>query len=220
MKFIAYYRISEKHGLALHALRRSVQGHVAQEGGTLIGEYSESVADLADVGDVFKAAVNQCQRDKAVLVLAESDPLSRQLGMLALLVAQHVPLVVAGQSDVTKVLEPLFTDSQPDTSPKVTKSKAKNKSSLQSRRGNPDLEHARATSAEVRTKDADAFALKFRHKVLDWRAKGHTLAKIAARLNGMNEPGPRGGRWHSTSVSNLISRCECITDAVSEVRDT
>lgn len=219
MKFVAYYRISEKHGLGQDAQRRSVLRHVAQECGKLIREFSEPVTDLADVGDVFKAAVKQCQRDKAVLVLAESDPLSRQLRMLALLVSQHVPLAAAGQSDVNKVLEPLFTDSRPDTIPKVTKPKAKNKSSLQSRRGNPDLEHARATSAEVRTENADAFALKFRHKVLDWRAKGDTLARIAARLNDMNEPGPRGGKWHSTSVSNLIARCECITDEEPEVRE-
>lgn len=219
MKFIAYYRTSEKHGLALHTLRRSVQEHVAQEGGTLIGEYRESVVDLADVGDAFRSAVQRCQRDKAVLVLAESDPLSRQLGLLALLVSQRVPLVAAGQSDVNKVLEPLFTDVRPDISHKVTKSKVKKKPSVRSRRGNPDLGHARENSAAVRAENADAFALKFRHKVLDWRVKGHTLAQIAARLNDMNELGPRGGKWHSTSVSNLISRCECMTDEESEVRD-
>ena len=223
MRFIAYYRTSEKYGLALHALRRSVQEYVAQEGGTLIGEYSESVADLADIGDAFRSAVQRCQRDKAVLVLAESDPLSRQLGMLALLVSQKVPLAAVGQPDVNKVLQPLFTDARSDTadtSPKVTKSKGKKKSTIKSRRGNPDLEHARANSAAVRTGNADAFALKFQRKVLDWRAKGDTLAKIAARLNGMNEPGRRGGKWHSTSVSNLIKRYQVLDEQSSESRSS
>ena len=220
MKFIAYYRISKKHGLALHTLRRSVQEHVAQVGGTLIGEYSEPVVDLADVGDAFRSAVQRCQRDKAVLVLAESDPLSRQLGVLALLVSQRVPLAAAGQSDVNKALEPLFTDVRPDISHKVTKSKVKNKSSVRSRRGNPDLGHARATSAAVRAGNADAFAEKYGHMILDWRNKNHTLSKIAARLNDMNISGPRGGKWHSTSVSNLIRRYKVLGEKGRDSRSS
>lgn len=219
MKFIAYYRVSEKHGLALHALRNSVEKHVAQEGGKLIRVFSEPVTDLGQVGEVFETAVQQCRKDKAMLVLAESDPLSRQLGMLARLVQQCVPLAAAGHSDVNKVLEPLFTSTRADVGSKVTKPKVKKKSPRGAGRGNPDLVTARATSVTVRQKNADAFASKYRHQVLEWRDRGDTLAKIAARLNGMNLPGPRGGKWHSTSVRNLIARCERITDQEPEARD-
>lgn len=216
MKFIAYYRVSEKHGLALNSLRNSVEKHVTLEGGKLIREFSESVTDFELVGPAFEAAVQQCCRDKAVLVLAESDPLSRQMGMLALLAQHNVPLAGASQSHANKVLKPFFTDTRPDTSPKVTKPKT-NKESL--RRGNPGLARARATSAEVRTGNADAFALKYGPMILGWRDKNHTLAKIAARLNDMNILGPRGGKWHSTSVSNLIERCKCMAGRTPKSHD-
>ena len=69
MKFIAYYRISEKLGMGRNVQRSSVLRHVAQEGGKLIREFSEPVADLAKVGEIFEAAVQQCRREKAVLVV-------------------------------------------------------------------------------------------------------------------------------------------------------
>ena len=218
MKFIAYYRVSDKHGLALNSLRSSVERHVTQEGGKLIREFIETVTDFGQIGEVFEAAVRQCRSDKAVLVLAESDPLSRQLGMLALLVQQNVPLAAAGHSDVNKVLEPLFTNARADVGTKVTTPKVKKKYPSGAGRGNPDLVTARATSMTVRKKNADAFASKYRHEVLEWRDRGDTLASIAARLNGMKLPGPRGGRWHSTSVRNLIARCRLLVEQAGEPR--
>ena len=216
MKFVAYYRISEKYGLALNVQRSSVLRHVAQEGGKLIKEFSEPVANLADVGGVFDSAVQQCRRDKAVLVLAESDPLSRQLNMLARLLTQHVPLAAAGHVDANRILAPLFIATRPDASSEITKPKANKKSSRSHSIGNPDLARARVTSVEVRKKKADVFALEYHRKVLDWRAAGNTLAEIATRLNDMNLVGPRGGRWHSTSVSNLISRCRLLVEPHDE----
>lgn len=218
MKFIAYYRVSEKHGLGRDAQRISVLRHVAQEGGKLIREFSEPVADLADVGEIFEAAVQQCRRDKAALVLAESDPLSLQLHMLVRLAAQHVPFAAAGHPDVNKLLEPLFTDTRPIEGTNVTKLKVKKRAQQSAGRGNPDLPRARAQSVEVRKKSADEFASKYGHDVLRWRAKGDTLAVIAARLNDMNRLGPRGGKWHSTSVSNLIARCEYLADQHAKLR--
>ena len=218
MKFIAYYRVSDKHGLALNSLRNSVERHVTQEGGKLIREFIEVVTDFGQVGEVFEAAVRQSRSDKAVLVLAESDPLSRQLGMLALLAQQNVPLAAAGHSDVNKVLEPLFTGTRADVGSKVTKPKVKKKSPRDKGRGNPDLATARVTSMRTRKKNADAFASKYHHKVLEWRDKGHTLAEIATRLNDMNLSGPRGGRWHSTSVRNLIVRCRSLDEQAGEPR--
>ena len=64
MKFIAYYRVSDKHGLALNSLRSSVERHVTQEGGKLIREFIETVTDFGQIGEVFEAAVRQCRSDK------------------------------------------------------------------------------------------------------------------------------------------------------------
>ena len=211
MEFIAYYRVSEKHGMALNSLRNSVEEHLAKVGKKPIREFIETVTDFGQVGEVFEAAVQQCCREKAALVLAESDPLSRQLGMLARLVQQSVPLAAAGYSDVNKVLESIqeYQGSQQEP-------KAKKKSPRGAGRGNPDLVTARATSVTVRKKNADAFASKYGHQVLEWRDRGDTLAKIAARLNGRNLPGRRGGKWHSTSVQNLISRCRLLAEQAGE----
>ena len=220
MEFIAYYRVSGKHGLALNSLRNSVEEHLAKVGKKPIREFIETVTDFGQVGEVFEAAVRLCRSEKAVLILAESDPLSRQLGMLALLVQQNVPLAAAGQSDVNKVLEPMFAGTQADVGSKTIKPKAGKKSPRGAGRGSPDLATARVTSMTARKKNADAFASKYGQQVLEWRDRGDTLAKIAARLNGMNVPGRRGGKWHSTTVRDLISRCRLLDEQADEPRTT
>mgnify|MGYP003602967722 CR=1 FL=1 len=213
MEFIAYYRVSEEQGLALNSLRNSVERHVTQEGGKLVREFIETVTDFGQVGEVFEAAVRQCRSNKATLILAESDPLSSQLGMLALLVRHTVPLAAAGHSDVNRLLAPLFTGTRSRADSTVAKA---NKALLRSAdRGNPDLDGARAKSVEVRQKKADEFASKHCRDVIRMRTDGYTLAEIADLLNGVGRLGPRGGKWHSTSVSNLIERCKCLGDPKS-----
>lgn len=216
MKFIAYHRIFDSQGLALDSQRESVSGFVAQEGGELVGEYSESVTDVAEVGEQFEAAIQHCSRIKAVLVLAESDPLSRQLRMLARLVGQHVPLAAAGLSNVNAVLQPLFTETAFGTGharPEPTAGKTKRKSKASPKRigpGNPNLSEARVNSAKTLKRKADEFALQHCAAVLRMRANGKTLAEIADLLNNVEKLGPRRGDWWPQSVSNLIARCECL----------
>ena len=108
MKFIAYYRVSTekqgKSGLGLEAQRESVLKHVEQEGGTLIGEYSDVISGASETREQLDAALRRCEREKATLIISKLDRLARQLSFLAKFIESKVPLVVAELPHANKML--------------------------------------------------------------------------------------------------------------------
>ncbi len=219
MKFIAYYRVSTekqgKSGLGLEAQRESVLKHVAQEGGTLIAEYSDVISGASETREQLDAALRRCEREKATLIISKLDRLARQLSFLAKFIESKVPLVVAELPHANKMLLQMmavFAEAERDMVSQRTKdalAAAKKRGVVL---GNPKLAEARVSATQARKRQADVFASKHCYDVLRWREKGHTLAAIAERLNDINWPSPRGGKWHPKSISNLIDRCNCLAE--------
>jgi hypothetical protein len=57
--------------------------------------------------------------------------------------------------------------------------------------------------------NADAYAIDLTGVIMDIRAQGHqTLRAMAAELNRQGILTQRGGRWHVSSVRNLLRRCD------------
>lgn len=224
MKFIAYYRVSTekqgKSGLGLEAQRESVLKHVEHEGGTLIAEYSDVISGASETREQLDAALRRCEREKATLIISKLDRLARQLSFLAKFIESKVPLVVAELPHANKMLLQMmavFAEAERDMVSQRTKdalAAAKKRGVVL---GNPKLAEARVSATQARKRKADEFASKYCYDVLRWRDKGHTLAAIAERLNDMNRQGPRGGKWYPKSVSNLVTRCECLVDGARHV---
>lgn len=223
MKFIAYYRVSTekqgKSGLGLEAQRESVLKHIEQDGGTLIAEYSDVISGASETREQLDAALRRCEREKATLIISKLDRLARQLSFLAKFIESKVPLVVAELPHANKMLLQMmavFAEAERDMVSQRTKdalAAAKKRGVVL---GNPKLADARVNAAKARKRKADQFASKHCYDVLRWRDKGHSLAAIAERLNDMNWLGPRGGKWHPKSVSNLMDRCKCLAEHNSE----
>jgi DNA invertase Pin-like site-specific DNA recombinase len=67
---------------------------------------------------------------------------------------------------------------------------------------------ARENGVKTIIANADAFAAKLSHLVLNYRSQGLSLAKIAQHLNLIGVATPRGGDWHAQSVKNLLDRLQ------------
>ena len=215
MKFIAYYRVSTekqgKSGLGLEAQRESVLKHVAQEGGTLIAEYSDVISGASETREQLDAALRRCEREKATLIISKLDRLARQLSFLAKFIESKVPLVVAELPHANKMLLQMmavFAEAERDMVSQRTKdalAAAKKRGVVL---GNPKLADARVNAAKAREQQADEFALQHYDNFRRMKENGYSFAKIAELLNDAGRRAPRGGRWYPTSVSNLISRAE------------
>src|SRR5690348_9925056 len=96
--FIAYYRVSTdrqgRSGLGLDAQRATVRQYIGS--GQLAGEYTEVESGSGhDNRPQLRAALEECRRRRAVLLIASLDRLARNVHFISGLMESAVPFVAA-----------------------------------------------------------------------------------------------------------------------------
>jgi DNA invertase Pin-like site-specific DNA recombinase len=106
-KFVAYFRVSTdkqgKSGLGLEAQRRAVLDYL--NGGTwsLVGEFTEIESGKRNERPELEKALTICKRQKAKLVIAKLDRLSRNLAFIATLMDSGVEFVAVDNPHANKL---------------------------------------------------------------------------------------------------------------------
>ena len=106
-KFVAYYRVSTdrqgQSGLGLEAQRNAVLDYLNGGSWTLVGEFTEvEIGKHADRPQLA-AALAACKKQKAKLVIAKLDRLSRNLAFIAALMDSGVEFVAADNPHANKL---------------------------------------------------------------------------------------------------------------------
>ena len=105
---VAYFRVSTqkqgRSGLGLEAQRKAVTAYAAQQGLTIVEEFTEvetgKGADALERRPVFARALQRAKKLKAPIVVAKLDRLSRDVAFIATLMTKKVEFVTA--DDPTK----------------------------------------------------------------------------------------------------------------------
>ena len=106
-RFVSYYRVSTdkqgKSGLGLDAQRRAVQQYL--NGGTwsLIGEFTEIESGKRNERPELAKALAACKRQKAKLVIAKLDRLSRNLAFFSTLMDSGVEFIAVDNPHANKL---------------------------------------------------------------------------------------------------------------------
>jgi DNA invertase Pin-like site-specific DNA recombinase len=106
-KFVAYYRVStdrqRKSGLGLEAQRKAVHDYL--NGGTwsLVGDFTEIESGKRNKRPELEKALAVCKRQKAKLVIAKLDRLSRNLAFIATLMDSGVEFVAVDNPHANKL---------------------------------------------------------------------------------------------------------------------
>ena len=106
-RFVSCYRVSTdkqgKSGLGLDAQRRAVQQYL--NGGTwpLIGEFTEIESGKRNERPELAKALAACKRQKAKLVIAKLDRLSRNLAFIATLMDSGVEFIAVDNPHANKL---------------------------------------------------------------------------------------------------------------------
>lgn len=105
-KFIAYYRVSTdkqgKSGLGLAAQRKAVADYLDGGDWTLIAEFTEVESGKQNDRPELEKALAACKKDKARLIIAKLDRLSRNLAFIATLMDRKVDFVCCDNPTATK----------------------------------------------------------------------------------------------------------------------
>ena len=218
--FIAYYRVSTQRqgrsGLGIEAQKAAVARFADAENLTLVGEFTEvetgKASDALDRRPQLKAALASARSAKCPVVVAKLDRLSRDVAFIAGLMVQKVPFIVAelgiDADPFTLHLYAALAEKERRLISERTTAALSARKAQGARLGNRrNIDEAGERGRETLKAGAEHFAANVMPVVRSIRDSGITsLGGIAEALNERRIPTARGGRWHVSTVMNLLRR--------------
>jgi DNA invertase Pin-like site-specific DNA recombinase len=196
--------------LGLEAQRSAVLAYLNGGSWTMIGEFTEVESGKHADRPQLAAALAACKRQKAKLVIAKLDRLSRNLAFIATLMDSGVEFVAVDNPHANKLtVHILAAVAQHEremisqrTRDALQAAKARGK-----RLGNPNLESARRRALEANSAAADRFAANVRPIIEQIQKSGvSSLRGVARALMARGIKTARGGEWTARMVINLLER--------------
>lgn len=225
---VAYLRVSterqQKSGLGIEAHWAYIANFAAAERMQVVSEFLEyetgKGADALDRRPQLAAALAAARTAKCSVIVSKLDRLSRDVAFVSGLMAQRVPFIVAELGrDADPFMLHLYAalaEKERRLISERTKAALAAKKASGTRLGNPtNLAFAGALGRQAQTSAADAFVAGLLPVVDAIRSSGaNTLGSITRALNQRGIRSARGGRWHASSVANLLARTKA-NDAVA-----
>jgi len=213
-KFVAYYRVSTdkqgKSGLGLEAQHKAVHDYL--NGGTwsLVGEFTEIESGNRNERPELEKALTICKRQKAKLVIAKLDRLSRNLAFIATLMDSGVEFVAVDNPHANKLTVHILAAVAQHEREMIAQ---RTKDALQAAKargvvlGNPRLADVRDRAVANLKADADRFARNVAPIIREIQSAGATSHRgIARSLNARGVATARGGAWTAVQVGSILRR--------------
>ena len=231
-RVVAYYRVSTegqgRSGLGLEAQREAVAALCSQRSWTILAEFTEVESGKRDDRPKLAAALKRAKVTGSRLVIAKLDRLSRNVAFLAALQDSGAKFTAADMPEADEfTVHILAAVAQRER--KITSDRTKGALAAAKARGvrlgNPNgaaaiRRAAKGTGAALEAVRANAAARAedYAETIADVQAGGAaSLAAIAAELNARGIVTPRGGKWHPSSVRNLVMRLSAGGGAVAAI---
>lgn len=226
---IAYYRVSterqlkdrpgqdprskeaqEKTGLGLEAQREAVRLFAMREGLHVVAEYTEVESGKKNNRPELMAALSQCRRRKATLIIAKLDRLSRNVHFISGLYESKVDFKAVDNPHANKVMVHLLAVFAEHEREQIS---TRTKDALQAakRRGTQLGKHGKEVLSQQNSEAADAFAERMRPLIAEIQRQGMTTIRaMCEELNRRAIPTFRsqGESWHVPTVHRLMKRIE------------
>jgi DNA invertase Pin-like site-specific DNA recombinase len=203
-KFIAYYRVSTdrqgESGLGLEAQRAAVARFT--HGASLLFEFQEIESGKRQTNrPQLIAALDQCRRHKATLVIAKLDRLARNVHFISGLMESGVDFVAVDMPQANRLTIHILAavaEHEREAISQRTKAALGVAKQRGTQLGNPrwgdSIEEARTARNPVPVSAALLSIMQNR------RAEGWALRRIAAEMNTLGLKTPRGSGWYASTV--------------------
>ncbi|MBE0530096.1 MAG: recombinase family protein [Rhodospirillales bacterium] len=214
-KFIAYYRVSTERqgrsGLGLDAQKTAVRAYLNGGDWQLIEEVVEVESGKKNERPALQAALKACRRQKATLVIAKLDRLSRNLAFIANLMESGVEFVATDMPHANRTMLQImavFAEHEREMISKRTKEALAAVKARGVRLGSPDPRRGSASGNAVKSEAARRFAANVGPIIDQIKNSGAaTLRAVATALDARGIRAPRGGCWSAAAVRRVIEKC-------------
>ena len=215
-QFIKYYRVSTRSqansGLGLSAQQRDTDLYLSTYAETpweVIADFTDVQSGKDDNRPELQKAMALAEETGATILIAKLDRISRRVSFIsAIMERKKLNLTVATMPNADKfqlhIYAALAEQEREFISLRTKQALAplKGTGKLGGNRGNIDKANEAARAL------ADSHAAKVMDTVLPLKEAGRTLQQIADTLNKSGVKTARGGKWHPTTVKNVLARSE------------
>ncbi len=223
MKIVVYRRVSTakqgQSGLGLDAQASAISEYVHRVNAQVIATFTEVESGKVNARPELAKALHLAKVTGATLCIAKLDRLSRNAAFLLALRdsgARFVCCDMPDANDLTIGVMALVAQQEREAIARRTREALAACRARGTKLGNPNGAEAlrraakgNGASVAAARAAADQRAADLRPVLEDIRAAGiATLAGIAEQLNARGMLTPRAGRWHASSVANLLRRLE------------
>ncbi len=181
MKAITYYRVSTdrqgKSGLGLEAQQDSVKRFISDKYNVL-NSYIEIESGKNNHRPELHKAVEECKKNKAVLIIAKLDRLSRNVAFISSLMDAGIEFIAVDNPQANKLMIHIlaaFAEHEREQISIRTKDALKAAKQRGVKLGNPQIAANNQAKAQER-------ALKYKERIQEMRANGLSYNKIAKEL--------------------------------------
>ncbi len=218
MPYVTYLRVSTQRqglsGLGLQAQEEAVRRHAKSVGELILKTFVEVESGAAKDRPQLTAALAFCRQNRATLLIARLDRLSRSLSFIAQLLESNVEITAADAPSANRMMLQMLAVF------------AEHERGLISARTIAALAAAKARGiklgrngavlARVRRTAADEFAASLKAEVEEGARLGHKSARaLAAWLNEKGLCNRAGSAWSGGAAARLSSRLRVMSEGAN-----
>jgi DNA invertase Pin-like site-specific DNA recombinase len=208
-RYVSYLRVSTTKqgasGLGLDAQRDAVQAFARQAARDILTEFVEVESGRVKDRPQLLAALAECRRSKATLLIAKLDRLARNVAFVSSIMEAGVEFVATDAPFANRLMIHIlaaFAEHERDQISQRTRAAlaaAKARGVVLGANGKKLAERASRAALEA--------AGRYREPIEEIVAAGARSARqIALGLNAAGVPSRSGGRWHSANVLRVMRR--------------
>ncbi|WP_263377242.1 recombinase family protein [Granulicella aggregans] len=213
--FIAYFRVSTDRqgasGLGLEAQRAAVLQHIGT--GKLTAEYTEVESGKKHTNrPQLLAALQECRRKKATLIIAKLDRLGRNVAFISALMDGGVDFVCCDNPHANRLMLHMlaaFAEHEREQISHRTKAALKAAKARGIQLGNPRPQEALSLARAVHV--ARRPAPEILNIMRSLEGQGMSYRAIARELNQLNIRTGRGCQWFGATVKAALQQQESDT---------
>jgi DNA invertase Pin-like site-specific DNA recombinase len=220
-RFVAYERVSTARqgasGLGLEAQRSAIETFAASRNAEIIARFTEVESGRKTDRPELGKALDLARLTGATLIIAKLDRLSRNAAFLLTLQGSGVRFLAVDMpeaNDLTVGIMALVAQQEREAISRRTREALAVAKARGIRLGNPNgaaaLRRAGKGGQALRkvvADNADAHAKALAPVIAELQASGHvSLRALADALTVRGMQTRRGGRWHVSTVRNLLAR--------------